>query len=81
MRPLAAIAGFCLPLVVAASAFGADNGEGLYGETDDKVITFSALGLVVGFALLVTLLSILQGVLERRKEERKALDIRKRVGW
>ncbi len=81
MRPLAAIAGFCLPLVIAAAAFAADNGEGTYGETDDKVITFVALGLVVGLALLVTLLSILQGVLERRKEERKALEIRRRVGW
>jgi hypothetical protein len=81
VRPLAAIAGFCLPLVIAASAFAADNGQGLYGETDDKVITFFALGLVVGFALLATLLSILQGLLERRKEERKALEIRRRVGW
>ena len=81
MRPLAAIAGFSLPLVLAASAFASDNGQGLYGETDDKVITFAALGLVAGFALLVTLLSILQGILERRKEERKALEIRRRVGW
>jgi hypothetical protein len=81
MRPLAAIAGFCLPLVLAASAFASDNGQGLYGETDDKVITFAALGLVAGFAVLVTLLSILQGILERRKEERKALEIRRRVGW
>jgi hypothetical protein len=81
MRIVAAVAAFCLPLALAASAFAADNGQGLYGETDDKVITFSALGLVVGFILLVTLLSILQGVLEKRKEERKALEIRKRVGW
>jgi hypothetical protein len=81
MRPLAAIAGFCLPLALAASAFAADNGQGLYGETDDKIVTFFALGLVVGFALLVTLLSVLQGLLERRKEERKALEIRRRVGW
>ena len=81
MRILAAVSAFCLPLAFAATSFAADNGEGLYGETDDKVITFFALGLVVGFTLLVTLLSILQGVLERRKEERKALEIRKRVGW
>jgi hypothetical protein len=84
MRPLAALAalaGFCLPLVLAASAFAADNGEGLYGETDDKIVTFFSLGLVLFFALLVTLLSILQGILERRKEERKALEIRRRVGW
>ena len=81
MRIVAAISALCLPLVLSATAFAADNGEGLYGETDDKIITFFSLGLVFGFALLVTLLSILQGVLERRKEERKALEIRKRVGW
>jgi hypothetical protein len=81
MRILAAVSAFCVPLLFAASAFAADNGEGLYGETDDKIITFFALGLVVGFTLLVTLLSILQSVLDRRKEERKALEIRKRVGW
>jgi hypothetical protein len=81
MRILAAVSAFCLPLAFAASALAADNGEGLYGETDDKVITFFSLGLVVGFTLLVTLLSILQGILERRKEERKALEIRRRVGW
>ena len=81
MRPVAATAAFCLPLVLAASAFAADNGEGIVGETDDKIITFFSLGVIVFFALLVTLLSLLQGMLERRKEERKALEIRKRVGW
>ncbi len=81
MRFVAAIAGFCLPLVLAGAAFAADNGEGLYGETDDKIITFFSLGLILFFALLVTLLSILQAILERRKEERKALEIRRRVGW
>jgi hypothetical protein len=81
MRPLAAITAFCLPLVLAGSALAGDNGEGLVGETDDKIITFFSLGVIVFFALLVTLLSILQGMLDRRKEERKALEIRKRVGW
>ena len=81
MRPIAAIAGFCLPLVFAAAAFAADNGEGLVGETDDKIITFFSLGVVLFFTLLVALLSALQAMLDRRKEERKALDIRKRVGW
>ena len=81
MRPVAATAGFCLPLVFAAAAFAGDNGEGLVGETDDKIITFFSLGVVVFFTLLVMLLSALQGMLDRRKQERKALDIRKRVGW
>ena len=59
----------------------ADNGEGLVGETDDRIITFFSLGVVVFFAVLVVLLSALQGRLERRKDERKAAELRKRVGW
>jgi hypothetical protein len=68
-------------LLLAAPAFAGDNGEGLVGETDDRIITFTCLGLVVGFSLLVTLLTLLQNSLERRKEERKAVELRKRVGW
>ena len=80
MRRLALVA---LPtwLLLAAPAFAGDNGEGLVGETDDRIITFFCLGLVVGFAVLVVLLSALQGRLERRKDERKAVELRKRVGW
>jgi hypothetical protein len=61
--------------------FAGDNGEGLVGETDDKIITFFSLGVVVLFAVAVILLSALQGWLERRKEERKAAELRRRVGW
>jgi hypothetical protein len=68
-------------LLLAAPAFAGDNGEGIVGETDDKIITFFCLGLVVGFAVLVTLLTLLQNALEKRKEERKAVELRKRVGW
>jgi hypothetical protein len=68
-------------LLLAAPAFAGDNGEGLYGETDDRIVTFFCLGLVVGFAVLVTLFTLLQNALERRKEERKATELRKRVGW
>jgi hypothetical protein len=81
MRILTGIATLGLSLLLAAPAFAGDNGEGLWGETDDKVITFFSLGLVVFFTLLVILLSALQSVLERRKEQRKALELRRRVGW
>ena len=40
--------------------FAGDNGEGLVGETDDRIITFFCLGLVVVFFVLVTLLTVLQ---------------------
>jgi hypothetical protein len=61
--------------------FASDNGEGLVGETNDRIITFFALGVVAFFAIAVVLLSALQAWLDRRKEERKAADLRKRVGW
>ena len=67
--------------------FAGDNGEFIgandlqFGETDDRIITFFSLGVVVFFAVAVILLSALQAWLERRKEERKAAELRRRVGW
>ena len=54
-------------LALAPTAMAAD-GEGLYGRTDDKVITFFAFGVIAFFAILVIVLSIVQGRLESRKE-------------
>jgi hypothetical protein len=68
-------------LLLAAPAFAGDNGEGLVGETDDRIITFFCLGLVIAFAVLVTLLTFAQQAMDRRKEARKATELRKRVGW
>jgi hypothetical protein len=45
----------------------AKGGEGLYGKTDDKVITNAGFILIIGFTLLVTSLSVAQYLLERRK--------------
>ena len=68
-------------LLLAAPAFAGDNGEGLVGETDDRVIPCFCLGLIVAYSVRVTLLTVLQNALERRKEQRKAAELRKRVGW
>ena len=65
----------------ALATEGNDNGEGLLGETDDKIVTFFSLGVVIFFAVFVALASWLQAVLDRRKLERKAVELRKRVGW
>jgi hypothetical protein len=81
MRKLAPILMLAAWLIPAATAFAGDNGEGLWGETDDKVVTFFSLGVVVFFAVFVILASWLQAVLDRRKQERKAVELRKRVGW
>ncbi len=57
-----------------------DNGEGLAGETTDKVVTFFSLGVVIFFVLVVTLGTLAQMLLERRKERRKAAHYQ-RYGW
>ena len=67
--------------LLAAPAFAADNGEGLVGETNDKIITYFSLGLVLFFTVVALLGSWLQSLLERRKEARKASELRQRIGW
>jgi hypothetical protein len=73
-------------LVLAPSALAqedhvTDNGEGLLGELDDKVVTFFSLGVVLFFVVLVVLLTLAQQRLERRKDEQKAARARHRIGW
>jgi len=63
-------------LVIAA-----DNGEGLLGEVDDRIITFFSLGVVVFFTLVVITGSAIQSKLDKRKEEKKAAELRRTVGW
>lgn len=71
-RRLAAAAGLALvALLTAAPLAAAADGVGLYGRTDDKVITFFAFGVMAFFAILVIALSLLQIRLEGRKERRK----------
>jgi hypothetical protein len=48
-----------------------DHGQGLYGETDDKVVTNAGFILIAAFPLLILILSLLQWRLEKRKEARK----------
>ena len=81
MRRLTALCSLVLSLALAVPAYAGDNGEGFLGETDDKVVTFFALGVLLFFVLAVVLLSALQGLLEKRKEERKASELRRRIGW
>ncbi len=57
-----------------------DNGEGWAGETTDKLVTFFSLGVLLFFVLVVTLGSIVQTLLDRRKERRKAAHFQ-RYGW
>jgi hypothetical protein len=61
-----------LSLLVLAPAAMAADGVGLYGRTDDKVVTYAAFILIAFFAILVTVLSLLQTRLENRKERARA---------
>ena len=58
--------------LLAPGALAHDGGEGLYGVTNDKVVTNAGFILIAFFPLLVFLLSLLQGRLDKRKYERLA---------
>jgi hypothetical protein len=60
-----------LALLLAAPFALADNGTGLAGPTDDKTVTFFCFGVIGFFAILVIVLSLIQGRLEKRKERRR----------
>ena len=59
-------------LLLAPAALAHDGGEGLYGQTNDKVVTVAGFILIVFFPLFVFGMSMLQRHLDRRKEARKA---------
>ncbi len=70
-RAVAAICASLLSLLLAAPLALADNGVGLAGPTTDKTVTFFCFGVIAFFAILVIVLSIVQGKLEKRKERRR----------
>ena len=59
-------------LLLAAPALAHDGGEGLYGPSNDKVITNAGFLLLAFFPLFVFAVSLGQHALDRRKERRKA---------
>lgn len=58
---------FAATLALSPLAMAAD-GEGLYGRTDDQVVTFFAFGVIIFFAAFVVIMSYLQHRLDSRKE-------------
>ena len=56
----------------APAAFAHDGGEGLWGETNDKVITNAGFILIAFFPLFVFVMSLIQWRLDKRKDARKA---------
>ena len=67
--------------IAAAPAFAGGDGEGLVGETDDKIVTFVSLGVLLFFVLVVVLGTLIQSRLEKRKDAAKAARLRSRIGW
>ena len=67
LRAFAISVSTVLLIVLPAAAIAGEGGEGTYGKASDKVITNFGFGLMIFFILLVTTLSILQYLLERRK--------------
>src|SRR5215217_3855797 len=57
--------------LTAPVALAHDGGEGLYGETNDKVVTNAGFIIIAAFPFLVFLLSMLMWVLDKRKDRRK----------
>ena len=57
-------------LVAAPMAF-AENGEGLVGKANDQTVTFFCFGVIAFFIVLVVVMSLIQGKLEKRKERRR----------
>ena len=82
-----ALATTLLSLVLTAPAMaegfgkGSGAGEGIAGETNDKVVTFAFFGVMLFFVFVVVFGTIVQKSLENRKDAQKSAKMRQRVGW
>jgi hypothetical protein len=59
-------------LVLAPAALAENDGRGLYGATNDKVVTNAGFIVIVFFPTFVFVMSMIQWRLEKRKEAAKA---------
>jgi len=59
-------------LLIAPAALAHDGGEGLYGQTNDKVTTAAGFILIIFFPTFIFVASMIQGRLEKRKDAHKA---------
>jgi len=71
-RVAAALVPALVAMLVMAPAALAENGVGLAGPTDDKMVTFFCFGVIAFFALIPIVMSLIQGKLEKRKEQRRS---------
>jgi hypothetical protein len=59
-------------LMLAPAALAHDGGEGLYGQTNDKVTTAAGFILILFFPTFIFVASMIQGRLEKRRDAHKA---------
>jgi hypothetical protein len=71
-RTVATLAAVLATMLVAAPAALAEGGVGLAGPTTDKTVTFFCFGVIIFFAALVIVMSVIQGKLEKRKDQRRS---------
>ena len=57
-----------LALLALAPAAMAADGVGLWGRTDDKVITYFSFAVMAFFAIFVVLATVIQSRLESRRD-------------
>jgi hypothetical protein len=65
---IASVAAALVALLALAPAALAADGVGLYGRTDDKVVTIFAFAVMIFFTGIVIVFSLIQGRLNSRKE-------------
>ena len=73
--------GLLLAFAAPALAAGGDDGEGWVGEADDRIIAFFSLGVILFFPIVITILRLIQGAHDRRKERGRGAALRRRAGW
>ena len=56
------------PVALAADH---DGGEGLWGETNDKIVTNAGFIIIAAFPALIAILSLIMWHLDKRKDQRK----------
>jgi fatty acid desaturase len=75
-------------LALAPSALAITHGgQGLYGETDDVVVTNMMFGVIIFFVVIIIVFSLIQSWLDHRKHARmdaaarRAASVDWRGGW
>jgi len=85
-RLLVSLASFLLAAaLLAPAALANDHGQGWWGETNDKVVTNAGFILIGAFPIFITVMTLLQIRLDKRKKAhiaaQKARTTRQRNGW